>query len=170
MARATSKRRLSAEERREQERAVHRLIDYRCFVGRLAAGDDLTEGDQKDLVAIMDAVGLPSHALRRDIKAALLWSDADLLRRAELLNDHPHLFDDVDAWLQVWWVHRGSQRRDEATVDRIKPRKGEVLRRAMEAVAANPTASTSEIAIAADCGLGTAGLALKKYRENAAAG
>lgn len=80
------------------ERTAARLALYRRCVAAAAAGEPLSQDDVEELRRAMGALGLPSHAFRRDVRAWAGSATAGAYRRAELQAMHPHLFDDADAW------------------------------------------------------------------------
>jgi hypothetical protein len=81
------------------ERVAERLRSYRGYVARCAAGEVLCGLDVGDSEKCMRLLGLPSYAFRRDVIAMAGSATARGYRRAELLLNHPHLFDEVDAWV-----------------------------------------------------------------------
>ena len=81
------------------EKQIGRLLAYRAFVARAARGEVLSDDAMKELTAVMGGLQLPGHAWRRDVLAIGSWPRAAEHRRRELLEEHPHLFDDCDEWV-----------------------------------------------------------------------
>lgn len=82
------------------ERMAARLRMYRNCVARAARGESIPAEEADELPKIMYAMGLPSFAFRRDVRA---WAGSDTARgyrRQELELNHPHLFDEVETWVR----------------------------------------------------------------------
>lgn len=82
------------------ERMAERLRLYRECVARVARHEGVPREAVEELRKAMAALGLPSFAFRRDVRA---WAEAGTARgyrRAELALNHPHLFDEPDAWVR----------------------------------------------------------------------
>jgi hypothetical protein len=82
------------------ERMAERLRLYRGYVERAARGEPLGYAEEVGVEKAMQALGLPSHAWRRDVRAMAGSDTARGYRRLELLVNYPHLFDDPDEWVR----------------------------------------------------------------------
>jgi hypothetical protein len=81
------------------ERMAERLKAYRSFVARVARGETVPADDAEDARRAMRHLGLPSFAFKRDVRAVRGIERLCLHRLAELRLNHPHLFDEPDAWV-----------------------------------------------------------------------
>jgi hypothetical protein len=81
------------------ERMVERLHVYRRAVARVAGGEGLPAVEADELPKVMYALGLPSFAFQRDVRAWAGWPTTRGYRRAELALNHPQLFDDAEVWV-----------------------------------------------------------------------
>lgn len=75
------------------------LNTYRASVAAAARGERLRPDQCVELQLAMRALRLPSFAFRRDVRALAGADTARGYRRAELLVNHPHLFD-PEQWLR----------------------------------------------------------------------
>lgn len=82
------------------ERMAERLRLYRNCIARVARGEGVPREEAVELRKAMTALGLPSFAFRRDVRAWVEASTARGYRRAELGVLHPHLFTEADAWVR----------------------------------------------------------------------
>jgi hypothetical protein len=81
------------------ERMAERLKAYRSFVARVARGEAVPADDAEDARRAMRHLGLPSFAFKRDVRAVRGIERLCSHRLAELRLNHPHLFDEPDAWV-----------------------------------------------------------------------
>ncbi len=82
-------------------RLAERVRSYRRIVAKVAGGSTPSRDDDKEALRSMRLMGLPDYAFRRDVRAWRGAATADASRRAELIWNHPHLFDDADAWAEA---------------------------------------------------------------------
>jgi len=81
------------------ERMAERLRLYRSFVARVARGQAVPADEAEDARKAMRHMGLPSFAFKRDVRAVRGIERLCSHRLAELRLNHPHLFDEPDAWV-----------------------------------------------------------------------
>ena len=81
------------------DRMAERLRLYRAFVARVARGEDVPADEAEDARKAMRHLGLPSFAFKRDVRAVRGIGRLCSHRLAELTLNHPHLFDEPDAWV-----------------------------------------------------------------------
>ncbi len=82
------------------ERMAERLNAYRECVARVARGDGLPAVQGDELPKVMQSLGLPGYAFRRDVQAMREAARASEYRRAELAVLHPQVFDEPRAWVR----------------------------------------------------------------------
>ena len=81
------------------ERMAERLRLYRSFVARVARGEGVPPDEAADARQAMRHLGLPGFAFKRDVRAVRGIERLCSHRMAELTLNHPHLFDEPDAWV-----------------------------------------------------------------------
>ena len=81
------------------ERMAERLRLYRACVARVAGGEAVPADEAEDARKAMRHLGLPSFAFKRDVRAVRGIERLCSHRLAELRLNHPHLFDEPDAWV-----------------------------------------------------------------------
>ena len=81
------------------ERMAERLRLYRSFVARVARGQAVPPDEAADARQAMRHLGLPGFAFKRDVRAIRGIERLCSHRLAELTLNHPHLFDEPDAWV-----------------------------------------------------------------------
>ena len=81
------------------ERMAERLRLYRLFVARVARGQAVPPDEAADARQAMRHLGLPGFAFKRDVRAIRGIERLCSHRLAELRLNHPHLFDEPDAWV-----------------------------------------------------------------------
>lgn len=84
----------------QAERLAERLTTYRKYVQRAAAGERLHAENAEELDRIMQTLGLPGYAWRRDVRAMARAGGSGRCSPVELQLLHPHLFDEPSTWVR----------------------------------------------------------------------
>lgn len=83
----------------QAEWLAERLATYRTYVSRAAAGQPLRAESPDELGQLMQALGLPPYAWRRDVQATAQARSGSSLSCEELVLFYPHLFDEPGRWV-----------------------------------------------------------------------